>query len=179
MSKVYFISDIHFGHYNICRYRNDERFSSWSEHDNFILENILKTIGKRDTLWILGDCFFTEEAYNLFFDNVFCHKINWIIGNHDTDNQVRVNLVKRFCKETHPMYGKIGSLFSYKRFWLSHHPIHPMELRGKRNIHGHTHNFLMLDDEGNIDDRYVNVCCEHVDYTPIPFEKIVERYETN
>ena len=53
-------------------------------------------------------------------------------------------------------------------FWLSHVPIHPQELRGKKNIHGHIHaieNILH-------DDRYINVNCEFINYTPISLDDI-------
>jgi len=169
MSKVWVISDIHFGHANIHKFR--PIFNTPEENDATILTNIIDKVGKRDTLWILGDCFFTTEAYHMFFDAVRCNKIHWIIGNHDTDCGFRQENVKRFCRETHPKFGKIGSLFKYGRFWLSHHPIHPMELRNRRNIHGHTHFELMKHADDSIDDRYINVCCEHTNYGPIQITK--------
>ncbi len=79
------------------------------------------------------------------------------------------------------VYDKVFSLLSYKGHWLSHAPIHPMELRGKKNIHGHCHPYLMTKEvygETVVDDRYINVCVEYVGYTPIKWEyAISEEYK--
>ena len=171
MSKVWVISDPHFGHSNVHKFRTV--FSSPEENDQVILENICKTVGKKDTLWILGDCFFTTESYYMFFNVVVCNRIHWVLGNHDTDKGLRQENVKRFCRETHPKYGKIGSLFKYKNAWLSHHPIHPQELRGRKNIHGHTHFELMKLSNGHVDNRYINVCCGYTNYKPVNIQELL------
>lgn len=164
MSKVYFVSDLHLGHKNICAYRT--QFSSQQEHDSFVLENILSCGGKRNTLWMLGDCFFSEESYDSLKEISKAYmQVNWVLGNHDTDNAQGKNNVKRAIKED--LINKIGSLFKYKGYWLSHAPIHPDELRGSRNIHGHVHNKPIVGD-----DRYIAVCLEQTDYKPIAFEDI-------
>ena len=78
-----------------------------------------------------------------------------ILGNHDLDRPHRgmLQLMRVFGD-------RIYSLHKYKGFWLSHAPIHPSELRGKRNIHGHVHSNT-LDDN-----RYYNACLENTDYKP-------------
>lgn len=53
-----------------------------------------------------------------------------------------------------------------KKFWLSHCPLHPEELRGRLNIHGHVHTNSVRDQ------RYINVSFE-MSKTPIPLEDIV------
>jgi calcineurin-like phosphoesterase family protein len=54
---------------------------------------------------------------------------------------------------------------------LSHCPVHPQELTYKRahyNIHGHVH-------ENSLDDpKYINVCAEMIDYTPVEFSKLIK-----
>ena len=51
----------------------------------------------------------------------------------------------------------------------SHIPIHPLELhRFKLNVHGHMHQNV-LDDP-----RYLNVCMERTNFTPVDFEYILE-----
>lgn len=175
---------MHLGHKGISRKFRPE-FASDTEHDKVIIENIATTVGKRDTLWIGGDCFFDTEAYEAFFEKVFCHQVHWIIGNHDTDKAGRHLNVKRFCQMDNPMYGKVVSLVSYKGCWLSHHPIHPQELYGKLNIHGHTHKTKMQKEvqvlfcgstrlEYREDERYVNVCCEHINYKPVDLNQLIK-----
>lgn len=62
MSATYVISDTHWGHRNICKYRPE--FSTPQEHDRAVIEGILSVAAKSNTLWILGDCFFTFESLN-------------------------------------------------------------------------------------------------------------------
>lgn len=162
MSKVWFISDCHFGHRNICKYRT--QFSSMEEHDEFVFEGIMSTINKRDTLWMLGDMFFDGEVLEKYGKPIAerCANTRIILGNHDTDNSYRMANVSKMCD----IFGQIHSLHSKYGFWISHPPIHPIELRGKPNIHGHVH-FATVPD-----DNYINVCCENVNYKPIDLQSI-------
>ena len=61
MSRVLLISDTHFSHKNICKFRAD--FSTPEEHDETIFNNIMKTVNKRDTLWMLGDIAFDLDGW--------------------------------------------------------------------------------------------------------------------
>ena len=173
MSVVYLISDTHFGHKNICHYR--KQFSSMEEHDQFIFKNILDTVKKRDVLWMLGDCFFQEHTieYAKAISKRVQH-LNFIPGNHDSDNTERLELLKKMINMG--LFHKVGSMFKIGGFWLTHPPIHPAELRGKPNIHGHVHFATVTEffsPEGKRPDpNYVNVCCENVDYKPINFQMI-------
>jgi calcineurin-like phosphoesterase family protein len=81
----------------------------------------------------------------------------WVTGNC-TDHFSMRQLVDA--------YDEVYSLFKYKNMWLSHAPIHPDELRGRVNIHGHTH-YHVIDDS-----RYLNVCMEQIDYTPIELHEL-------
>lgn len=163
MTDTFFASDLHLGHRNICKYRN--RFSTTEEHDEYIVDKILSKSNKRNHIWLLGDCFFTKESleYLKLFSDRFS-SVNWILGNHDTDNEFRMSNVFEAVNKGY--IKRIGSLFKYKEFWLSHAPIHTDELRGKRNIHGHTH-FHNIDDN-----RYFNTSVENIDYTPISIREI-------
>lgn len=166
MAKVHFIGDTHWGHKNILKYR--PQFDSIDEHDNYILENILEAVRKRDTLYLMGDIIFDEHS--IVFMRVLSRHIDhlhWVLGNHDSDNRKRQAILRQIIKED--LVSKVGSLFTYKDFWLSHAPIHPDELRGKRNIHGHVHS-KTLDD-----DRYFNVCCENTNYKPVFIDELLVR----
>lgn len=151
MSRVFFIGDTHFGHDNALRFRT--QFATIQEHDRHIIERWNKTVNKRDLVYHLGDFSFKQKQP--FVDGIrerLNGTIKLIPGNHD---QV-------YPKDVVIMQG----LVKYREFWLSHPPIHSDELRGKRNIHGHTHSKSIPDD------RYINVSCEAVDYTPIGLEKL-------
>lgn len=167
MSKVYFIADLHLGHKNICKYR--KQFNSPELHDAQIAQNVISVARKRDSLWLLGDCFFTEDSLSHLkeFRRAF-KRINFVIGNHDTEGKERQEVINTILKDK--LVDTIHSLVKYKGFWLSHAPIHPEELRGKMNIHGHTHSHFINDN------RYYNICVEGLcDYFPITLNDIRDR----
>lgn len=160
MSKVFFISDTHFGHNNICKYRS--RFTTPEEHDEFIIKNWNSVVTKaKYQVWVLGDVGIKNKRRDIkSLLSRLNGTINIITGNHchvpyyDLPNIVmRTGLVKR--------YG----------LWLSHCPIHPNELRGHNNVHGHVH------DKTLEDNRYFNCCVENVDYTPISLEDVRKRLQ--
>ena len=166
MSKVYGIGDLHFGHRNAIKWRT--QFSTPEEHDEIIFNNIMSTVTKRDTLWLLGDCFLSWKSVDYaqaISDRVM--KLGLVIGNHDTDNSERLKVFNYMMYLR--LFDTVTGLKSHKGgIWLSHAPIHPAQLRGKFNIHGHVHTET-LDDP-----RYFNASCENVNYTPIDFQGVLD-----
>lgn len=168
MSRVWLCSDTHLGHSNIPTFRwksNGDKFFISEEHDEYITSQILGCVGKRDVLIIAGDVCFTKEAFKhirTIASAVQTLKI--VIGNHDFE---------RSGAPTVEDYREIGatlhSMIKYKGYWITHAPIHPDELRGKKNIHGHVHYCDIINDE-----RYVNVCMESewCNFKPIDFQNI-------
>lgn len=159
---VYVISDTHFAHTNILRYRTN--FSSIEEHDNTITENILSICGKRDSLYILGDVVIYNNG--LYYLEKIAKNVEFLhicLGNHDHErkNSPTLEDYMKLCKS-------VFGMKKYKSSWLTHAPLHPEELRGKINIHGHVHSNSVEDD------RYVNVSCENVGFKPINFADIFE-----
>lgn len=162
MSNNYFISDLHLGHEAILKFEPEFRSGkTWEENSENIINNISEIMTKRDTLYILGDVTLSksekENRYWLYrLGNIPGRKV-LIRGNHDEldlTNYIRV-------------FDEVYGLLRFKGYWLSHAPIHPDELRGKKNIHGHVHRNSVLDMNGEIDDRYINVCCEALGEIPI------------
>lgn len=158
MANVWFLSDLHLGHKAICKYRT--QFTTQEEHNEYIKEQYHSAVTKRDTVFFLGDVAFTKEALEDVKSWTAEQKI-LICGNHDLDKLHMSDLVEAF--------DKVYSLLKYKEFWLSHAPIHPDELRGKNNIHGHVHH-------KSIDDvRYLNVSMENLqEYKPISLMQVRE-----
>ena len=164
MSEVCVVSDLHIGHRNICKYRPE--FSSPEEHNDTLIDNVLGTCGKRDTLWLLGDICFSEE-YDWIYRR-FCAdigQVNLVLGNHDTENKERQRILRTAIEAG----VRVHSLVSYKGCLLSHAPVHQQELRGKYNIHGHMHR-RVLDDP-----RYYNVCVEHTDWRPVAMRDVISK----
>lgn len=167
MSLVYAIGDMHFGHKGISRKFRQE-FGSDDQHNEVICQNIMNIITKRDTLWMLGDCFFTLEGLHyLRRIQIECEptRVHWVLGNHDTQRKRFDEVVRQALREG--LVDSLHGIVKYKGAWLSHAPIHPQELYGKVNIHGHVHRQTIPDD------RYVNVSCENTGYKPILLDQIL------
>jgi len=155
MSRVFVFSDPHFGHEKLAIHRG---FSSAKEQDELIIKNWNKTIHKRDTVYLLGDITMEKDNYSIL------KELNGIInvaqGNHDKPQHTQ-SLLNHV--------NKVASCYKLKDCLLTHIPIHPFEInRFKYNIHGHVHLNTIKDY------RYINVCAEVMDYTPILLDALIK-----
>ena len=68
-------------------------------------------------------------------------------------------------------------MIDYKGFVLTHCPVHPYIVQEKRgNIHGHIHSKDILNEHGEVDNRYLNVSAECINYTPITMDELLIKY---
>jgi len=155
VANVFFVGDLHAGHRNVHKFRT--QFSSEEEHFQAMKDNYHKVVGKRDKVFFMGDTAFTLERLQDVSTWAGERKV-LICGNHDLDG-LDMKTVSQY-------YDEVYSLYRYREFWLSHCPIHPDELRGRRNIHGHTHNYLIEDD------RYFNTSLENTGFFPVDLNYI-------
>lgn len=164
MSRVFFTADLHLGHKNIVKWR--DQFANVDDHDHIIVENILHSVSKNDTLWILGDTCLSKDKLDMILlirENV--KKLNLILGNHDAERG-GITLQDLTARADY-----VHALTKYKEAWLSHAPLHESELRGRWNIHGHTHNISVPHPD------YFCVSVDQTDFYPIEFDKIKEKME--
>lgn len=165
---VYFTSDLHLGHNNICKYRTI--FASPEEHDNYIF-TLLESLTKRDIVFILGDFIFHGnhlEEYIKRLTKLSC-RIKLVMGNHDTLKLLTVAHIEH-----------LNPLTNYKGLWLSHCPIHPQEMRERKgNVHGHLHseNVMVNGSTQMQDSQYFNVNIEDNDYQLVPLDTIKEYFD--
>jgi calcineurin-like phosphoesterase family protein len=155
--RVFFISDLHFGHTATLFFENNFRsqvldnVTTFEQHDQIIVDRINSIVRKRDILYILGDL-----GNHEVIDSIKCNK-RLHLGNHDkhpvTEYQKLENTV-------------VVSCIPYKKHWITHIPIHEVELWNKRNIHGHVHSKSVRDD------RYINLSVELTCGYPILFDLI-------
>lgn len=169
--NTWIMGDMHFGHRNICKFRPE--FATPEEHEEHFIETWNKTITKGgDRIFVLGDAAFTLEGLHKF-KRLNGRKI-LIRGNHD---ELPTQMYLAYFEE---VYG----IIKYKGAWLSHAPIHPDELRGCVNIHGHVHSATIhrevweRDDDGSPwmrrepDPNYINACPENIGYAPVLFKDL-------
>lgn len=122
---------------------------------------------KKDITYILGDITMETDEFYFYLDQMKGRK-KVILGNHDMAKNI---------PELLKYVESVAGMAKYKGIFLSHCPIHPQELeyRVSKNIHGHLHEYNVTKDiisntrntKGfQKDDRYINVSCEQVNYTP-------------
>lgn len=161
MARVWFTSDWHLGHNGIStKFRSN--FASDEEHDNTLIENYKMVVNKRDVCYFLGDMCFKEHTVDKL-KNLPGNKI-LIHGNHD------IKSTRKLLEVFQNVHGAIA----YSRYWLTHIPIHPKELYGRKNIHGHVHG------NGAPDPEYFSVCPDNPTFGdkwyPITFDEIREYF---
>lgn len=166
MSRVFLISDLHFGHESMAKMRG---FSSAEQHDEHIIEAWNRVVHKNDKVWILGDITMEDPSHYPLLSKLKGAK-HVIMGNHD---------LARHSKQLMLYVDSIAAMTRYKKCWLTHCPVHPRELEFKveRNIHGHLHEYVVKEGFGfdeKIDKRYINVSCERVNYTPQLFDDLIK-----
>jgi len=171
MSRLMITSDLHLGHDNAIKWR--QQFSTPEEHHETLFDNLASNIGKRDTLIMLGDMAFNSHWLHRIA-GIKCQKKILVLGNHDTERvHIRDIVLSGAYDDMHSLYYKRNKIFS-------HCPIHPKHMRGKDcNIHGHLHEEIITEIGPGFSTqphhKYFNACVEHTDYKPIPFAEILER----
>lgn len=178
MGKLVLWSDLHLGHDNAIKWRT--RFDTPEEHDEYLFDKLASSLCKRDVCYLLGDLAFTDEwLIRLAGLQEYCQAIHVVLGNHDTeDKPYRVYDKSLYFTR----FASVHSLLKKGPFWLSHAPIHPQELRGKLNAHGHTHlhnitkihrvcGFATVDLP---DKHYINVCPEATNWEPVIYQQLIE-----
>jgi len=170
MSNTFLISDTHFGHAGILTFKREDGtplrpFTSVEEMNETMVDNWNRVVKPSDKIYHLGDMGYVNATQ---FDH-FMSRLNGvkvlIRGNHD-DHLKLSQLVKHF-KDVRAMH-------ILDKMLLTHIPIHPSSLgRWRMNIHGHLHNNIVRHMNTNEEDlRYLNVCVECTNYTPIDFESV-------
>lgn len=163
MSKVYTIGDLHFHHQKVLNFGGGREGSNVDEHNEILIQKWNSVVKKRDLVYVVGDiCMKNPDGLNIM-SRLIGRKI-LVRGNHDRYWNTREYL--QYVDEIHGM-------IKYKRHWITHCPIHPQELFGKNNVHGHVHTNTVLDENGKRDDRYINVCVEACNGVPVLFDDII------
>lgn len=166
MSRVFVISDTHFGHKRVIEFEKAARpFDTIEAHDAELVARWNAVVTKKDTVWHLGDVFFGKDGHKVLASLNGYKRL--VLGNHD-----------HYPLEVYQAYfGKIYGAAEYKDCLLTHVPIHPNQMyRYTKNIHGHMHSKRIMktheayDDE--VDERYSCVSAEWTGLAPILMSKV-------
>lgn len=156
--RLFFTSDTHYGHSNICRATTNwtdadnvtRDFSSLDEMNDTIVDNINEVIGENDILFHLGDWSFGGfENIEEFRSRITCKNIHLILGNHDHHIERNKNNIQRlFSSVNHyveldvrrPSNFAKGRMDKFN-FVLMHYPIASWNNMNSEvmHLHGHVH----------------------------------------
>jgi calcineurin-like phosphoesterase family protein len=156
--RLWFTSDTHYNHSNICRsttnWKESENltrdFKSLSHMNDTLVNNINEVVGENDILFCLGDWSFGGfESIKEFRDRIICKNIHLVLGNHDEKiAKNKENIQSIFSSVNHYIHldlrrpsdrGK-GLVDKYT-FILMHFPIASWDGMNNGVIHlfGHVH----------------------------------------
>jgi calcineurin-like phosphoesterase family protein len=153
--RLYFTSDTHYGHSNICR-----ATTRWSEADNLtrdfksldemnsvLVDRLNDTVGQDDVLIHLGDWSFGGfENIKEFRDRIVCKNVHLVHGNHDHHIRREKGDIQQIFTSTQDYLhldvrkpnGKLTDKFS---LICMHYPIASWNGMndGVIHLHGHVH----------------------------------------
>jgi calcineurin-like phosphoesterase family protein len=134
--------------------------------DKELINNWNSVVGVNDTVYHLGDVFINRK-HRFILNHLNGTKV-LIKGNHDIFDLDHYT----------PFFKDIRAYHKLDKCILSHIPIHSQQLgRFKGNIHGHLHEHIVSDNLGKPDPRYLTVCVEHINYTPIALSVALQQFK--
>ena len=160
--RIFFTSDTHYAHTNICRSVSNWRdengnvpinqtrdFKSLDHMNDYIVNSINGKVGEDDTLFHLGDWSFGGfENIEEFRNRINCKNIHLILGNHDHHIERNKNDIQRLFSSVHQYLRLQVSVMPGTKLYagevdlvLMHYPIaswHNMN-DGVIHLHGHVH----------------------------------------
>jgi calcineurin-like phosphoesterase family protein len=153
--KLWFTSDTHYNHANICSSTTEwdnpstlREFKSLEHMNNTLVSNINEFVGQDDILFHLGDWSFGGfEQIELFRNKIVCKNVHLITGNHDHHIENNRENCQSLFSSVHKYLNlnvkwNVGTpLMGEQRFALMHFPIASWDnmSRGAIHLHGHVH----------------------------------------
>ena len=176
MASIWFASDHHFGHANLLKFMSDDGayvrpgFRDVDHMNETMIANHNRVVGVADRAYFLGDVGFSRATLAAVLPRLNGKK-RLILGNHDySDRQMMRFYLEHFQK-----------VMSWRHFTepdcaliCTHCPLHESSFLGRYNgscinVHGHIHTRRINDP------RYVNICVEQIDYTPVSYDWLLAK----
>lgn len=179
--KIWFTSDLHFGHRNIINFCN-RPWENTTQMEKGLIENWNNTVDDNDIVFVLGDTFWFNDSHRIrkVLAQLKGKDIYLIPGNHDDfDSYHRVDdprihlcadvVCCWFTEENKPI----------KEVWLSHYPMMtwPHRERNVIQLFGHIHS--QPGKESGVDQdlplhwNQADVGCDFWKWTPIDLDTMV------
>jgi len=146
--RLYFTSDTHYNHTNICRGTtqwtdaNDltRDFKTLDQMNDRIVNGINDVVGENDILFHLGDWSFGGfDSIAEFRNRINCKNIHLILGNHDHHIERNKNNIQELFSSVN-QYVEL-EVNKQHNFVLMHYPIMSWNKmnEGIIHLHGHVH----------------------------------------
>lgn len=141
MSKIWLTSDTHFCHDREFIY-GTRGFPTVGDMNRAIVELWNEMVEPDDEVYHLGDVMLNDDAKGLKLLKSLNGKIHIVIGNHDTDNRIKMYGTCDNVVEVEPA---IRLKYNGYHFFLTHYPCFTGNIKKESlkkctcNFYGHTH----------------------------------------
>ena len=175
---IFFTSDTHINHKNICRgvtswtgdLNRTRDFDDLEKMNSTIIDNINRRVGQDDILVHLGDFSFGGHQHiPEFRQRIICQNVVFVLGNHDEHIQKNTgNYQSLFLSVQHYLELEVNG----SKFVLSHFPIASWNnmSKGSMHLHGHVHfNKTMKLGPG----KMLDVGVDGNDFTPYSLREVI------
>lgn len=164
--NVWFSSDWHFGHERFLQFKNEDGspirpFKTVEDMNECMVARHNERVGPHDKFYTLGDVAFKLDVLHAIMPRLN-GKMRLILGNHDHFKMSEY--MKYFTKIMESWQPVRNVVFTHRPIQIGGH-----HEKIRYNCHGHIHQNLLEDP------RYLNLCVEHHDYSPVHWNEIVEK----
>lgn len=163
MTKTWVISDPHFGHRGVCKFTESDGITPlrpWNDPEEMneaLVENWNSVVNDQDRVYLLGDICMGKKHLPIL-TRLKGRKV-LVKGNHDVE---KLSVYAQYFDDVRAYVIKKGLI-------MSHIPLREEQVdRFGVNIHGHLHSNVINDP------RYLNVCVEKINYTPLDMQVIYD-----
>jgi calcineurin-like phosphoesterase family protein len=188
--KLFFTSDTHYHHANICSATsqwsksslfNFREFNSLEHMNTTLVNNINEVVGENDILIHLGDWSFGGfEKIEEFRSRLVCKNIHLVLGNHDHHiERNKGNVQDLFLSVQHYINldirrpSRTESEMDKYKFVLMHYPIASWDglKDGVIHLHGHVH---LSPDKRISRGKAMDVGCEGNNLSPMSLDEVLQ-----
>lgn len=166
--KIWFTSDLHFGHTNIIKYCN-RPFYYVEEMDEALISNWNLVVASEDIVFVLGDIAmsYNREKIKSLFDRLNGEKV-LITGNHDRPKNIPTDCFTSVQHRLHLIEDDYD-------FVLVHDPAEASanHMNKQKYLCGHLHS----EKDRKVYYNWIDVGVDGNDYTPISLEQILKLFE--
>jgi calcineurin-like phosphoesterase family protein len=184
--KVWFTSDLHFGHRNVIRFCN-RPFANEKEMGEKLIENWNSVVGDNDIVFVLGDTFWFNDSKSIkkTLDQLKGKTIYMIPGNHDEFEHYYRVLDSRIvlCPDIVTLWLQEYGSSKKKEIYMQHCPMStwPHRVNGVWHLFGHIHSNAFrtegVDQDLPLHWNQHDVGCDYWGYRPVDFETLQRLFD--